>query len=122
MLQYPRFQTFSVKGLNTMKVTQFFTFLLLLIFNNQISAQITEVKLDFSDERGFYEAPFNLTITSTDPTATIRYTLNGEEPSPTSGIIYNGSIPVETTTVLRAIGFKPGVDTSKVYTLSLIHI
>ncbi len=79
-------------------------------------------KLDFSQERGFSDTPFTLTITPEDPSATIRYTLDGEEPSTTSGTIYNGSISVNTTTVLRAIGYIIGVDTSKVYTHSYIFI
>ena len=98
------------------------TYLVVFTFAFQATAQVTDVKLDFSEERGFHDAPFNLTITSTDPSATIRYTLDGEEPSPTSGTIYTGSIPVETTTVLRAIGYSPGVDTSKVYTHSYLYI
>ena len=103
-------------------VSLLYTFLLVLGYSTQATAQDINVKLDFSEERGFYDAPFNLTITSTDPSATIRYTLDGEEPSPRSGIIYNGSIPVETTTVLRAIGYIPGVDTSKLYTHSYLYI
>ena len=79
-------------------------------------------KLDFSQERGFSDTPFTLTITPEDPSATIRYTLDGEEPSTTSGTIYNGSISVNTTTVLRAIGYIIGEDTSKVYTHSYIFI
>ena len=101
-------------------ISLLYTFLLVLGYSTQATAQDINVKLDFSNERGFYDAPFNLTITSTDPSATIRYTLDGEEPTPRSGIIYNGSIPVETTTVLRAIGYIQGVDTTKLYTHSYL--
>ena len=90
-----------------------------IVFTHQIGAQ---AKLDFSQERGFSDAPFILTITPEDPSATIRYTLDGEEPSATSGEIYNGSISVETTTVLRAIGYIIGVDTSKIYTHTYLFI
>jgi len=93
--------------------------LLFLSFTQQVEAQ---AKLAFSQERGFSDAPFNLTITAEDPSATIRYTLDGAEPSTNSGEIYNGSISVQTNTVLRAIGYIIGVDTSKVYTHTYIFI
>ena len=95
------------------------TYLLFLSFTQQLGAQ---AKLDFSQERGFSDAPFNLTITAEDPSATIRYTLDGEEPSINSGEIYNGSISIQTTTVLRAIGYIAGVDTSKIYTHTYLFI
>ena len=96
-----------------------FTCLFFLLFTQQAGAQ---AKLDFSHERGFSDAPFNLIITAEDPSVTIRYTLDGEEPSTNSGELYNGSILVETTTVLRAIGYILGVDTSKIYTHTYIFI
>jgi len=123
MLMHPCHKTMAKICLDTSKfVSLLYTFLLVLGYSTQASAQIIDVKLDFSEKRGFYDAPFNLTITATDPSATIRYTLDGKEPTPRSGIIYNGSIPVETTTVLRAIGYIPGVDTSKLYTHSYLYI
>ncbi len=85
----------------------------LILFTQKIGAQ---AKLNFSQERGFNDTSFDLTIIPEDPTATIRYTLDGKEPSTTFGQIYNGSIAVNTTTVLRAIGYIIGTDTSKVYT------
>lgn len=93
--------------------------LVLIAFTQELKAQ---AKLDFSQKRGFSDSPFNLTITPEDPTAIIRYTLDGEEPSTTSGQIYNGSISIETTTVLRAIGYVIGVDTSKIYTHTYLFI
>ena len=95
MSQHPGLETLARLCLDSVKPTnQFLTFLFLLTFTYQASAQVTDVKLDFSDERGFYEAPFDLVISSTDPTATIRYTLDGSEPSTTRGLVYNGSIQV----------------------------
>ena len=95
------------------------TCLLFLSFTQQVVAQ---AKLDFSQERGFNDAPFHLIITAEDPSVTIRYTLDGEEPSTNSGEIYNGPILIETTTVLRAIGYLTGVDTSKIYTHTYLFI
>jgi len=70
----------------------------------------------FSVDHGFYDAPITVAITSETPDATIRYTINGSEPTATSGILYTGPITLGQTTVLRAGAFKndwypSGVDT-----------
>ncbi len=100
-------------------LTVFTCLMMLFVTHQQADAQ---ANLVFSQERGFSDAPFNLTITPEDPSVTIRYTLDGEEPSTTFGRIYNGSIPIQTTTVLRAIGYLNGVDTSKVYTHTYLFL
>ena len=56
---------------------------------------------------GFYTGAQTVTITCSDPSATIRYTTNGANPTPTS-TVYSGPINISTTTVLRAAAF--GVD------------
>jgi hypothetical protein len=58
---------------------------------------------NFDFDRGFYDAPFQLTITSDTPGATIRYTLDGSPPSATSGTLYAGPISISTTSTVRAI-------------------
>ncbi len=50
---------------------------------------------------GFFNTSFPLTLTSTTAGATIRYTLDGSEPSTTNGIIYGGPITISSTTNLR---------------------
>ena len=62
----------------------------------------------FSVDRGFYEESFNLEITSSTEGAKIRYTLDGTAPSTTNGILYEGPINVDKTTVLRAIAYMSG--------------
>jgi autotransporter-associated beta strand protein len=57
---------------------------------------------------GFFQAPFDLTIATATAGAQIYYTLNGTEPSPTNGTLYQTPIRVATTTTLRAAGFKTG--------------
>ena len=59
----------------------------------------------FSVDHGFYEAPIEVAITTATPGATIRYTLNGSEPTANSGILYTGPITIGQTTVLRAEAF-----------------
>lgn len=51
--------------------------------------------------QGFYPAPITLTITCSDPSATIKYTLNGTDPS-SSGITYFVPLAIPTTSVVRA--------------------
>ncbi|MCP4849879.1 MAG: hypothetical protein GY899_18225, partial [Verrucomicrobiaceae bacterium] len=60
----------------------------------------------FSIDRGFFDAPFDLEITTSTEEATIRYTTNGSTPTATRGTIYNGPIRISGTTVLRAAAFK----------------
>jgi len=54
--------------------------------------------------QGFYPGAQSVTITCSDPTATIRYTTNGSEPT-TASTAYSGPINISTTTVLRAKAF-----------------
>jgi hypothetical protein len=69
----------------------------------------------FETGRGFFNAPFSERVTSTDPGATLIYTLNGSEPSETNGAKVlppdaftppTAVIPITSTTVLRAIAVK----------------
>ncbi len=49
----------------------------------------------FSHRRGFYDAPFQLTITSATPGAQIYYTTNYSEPTPSTGTLYTGPITIQ---------------------------
>jgi hypothetical protein len=62
----------------------------------------------FSAKRGFYDAPFDVGITSTTPDVLIRYTTDSTAPSTSSGTLYTGPISITTTTVLKAIAYKAG--------------
>jgi len=62
----------------------------------------------FSQDRGFYDAPFSLIISTVTEGAEIYYTTDGIVPSPTNGLTYTGAIPISTTTCVRAIAYKPG--------------
>ena len=63
----------------------------------------------FNIDRGFFEDPFALEVTSSTEGAEIRYTLDGSPPSPTRGMIYTGPIQVTGTTVVRAMAHKAGL-------------
>ncbi len=81
----------------------------------------------FDHDRGFYDAPFQLSITTATPGATIVYTTDGSVPSLTHGTVVSGPIPISATTVIRASAFKAGfapsgVDTQTyLFTADIIH-
>lgn len=62
----------------------------------------------FSRDRGFYNAPFSVAITTDTAGATIRYTTDASTPTETHGQVYTGPVQISTTTCLRAAAFKTG--------------
>jgi hypothetical protein len=76
--------------------------------------QVADTK--FSVNRGFYEEPFFLSITSATAGAEIRFTTNGSAPSPTNGFVFTAPIHITGHSVIRAAAFLPdhlpsGIDT-----------
>jgi hypothetical protein len=63
----------------------------------------------FSQDRGFFDAPFSLSITCATPGVTIRYTVDGTAPTASTGLIYANPLVVTGTTVIRAAAFKTGL-------------
>ncbi len=76
----------------------------------------------FSHDRGFYEQPFDLVISTATAGATIRYTTNGTPPSLTNGFTYAGPVSIRSTTVLRAAAFKTGLQPSGVDTHTYLFL
>ena len=70
----------------------------------------------FNIDRGFFEEPFDLEVTSSTEGAEIRYTLDGSPPSPTRGMVYTGPIPITGTTVVRAMAHLAGLRPTNVDT------
>ena len=58
--------------------------------------------------RGFYSSAVDVSLSSATEGATIRYTTNGSEPSPTTGEIYGGPIPITASVPLRMVAYKEG--------------
>ncbi|MBN1996939.1 lamin tail domain-containing protein [candidate division KSB1 bacterium] len=58
---------------------------------------------DFSHTRGFYEAPFDLTLSSESENTVIMFTLDGSKPDRNNGTKYSGAIPISTTSIVRAM-------------------
>ena len=74
----------------------------------------------FSVDRGVYEQGFDVEITCATEDATIRYTLDGSEPTATRGTIYTGPLSVNGTTTLRAAAFLEGLEPSNIDTQTYI--
>jgi len=74
----------------------------------------------FSVDRGIYSDPVDVVIESDTEDAVIRYTLDGSEPSATSGLVYSDPIRISRTTVLRAAAYKSGLGATNVDTHTYI--
>jgi hypothetical protein len=77
--------------------------------------------LKFSQERGFYTVPFDLTITTDTPGARIVYTTDGRVPDdPTyrfwPGRDYTGPIRISQTACVRALAVTDGWKSTRLYT------
>jgi len=77
-----------------------------------------EHEVEFSVERGFFTAPFQVELSSSDPNAQIRYTENYNKPT-SSSTLYTGPINVSSFKAIRAIAISP-TNTSKAVTHSYI--
>lgn len=69
----------------------------------------------FSPEEGTYTEAQNVTISCTTSGATIHYTTDGNTPT-TSSSVYSSAIPVSSTTTIKAIAVKDGMNNSQVAT------
>jgi hypothetical protein len=78
--------------------------------------------LVFSLERGFYDAPISVEITTATAGVTIRYTTDGSTPSETAGTVYGGPVAITTTTPLRAYAYGVGFSSSPVATQTYIYL
>ena len=74
----------------------------------------------FSSKRGFYDAPFEVTISSNTDGAKIRYTTDGSTPTTGRGNLYTDPIGISATTTLRAIAYKTGYISTNVDTNTYI--
>lgn len=87
---------------------------------NQVFGKVADTK--FSANRGFYEKPFEVSITTDTEDAVIYYTTDSSIPSASNGNIYAGPIPITKTTCLRAIAVKPGCLSTNVDTQTYIFL
>ncbi|HEY0549067.1 MAG TPA: lamin tail domain-containing protein, partial [Verrucomicrobiae bacterium] len=76
----------------------------------------------FSADRGFFDAPFSLSITCATPGATIYFTTNGSAPSPAGGVLFSSPISITGNSFIRAQAFLSGYLPSGVDTHSYIFL
>jgi hypothetical protein len=67
--------------------------------NSPIAGMVQPVH--FSVNRGLFNAPFRLTLTTTTSNATVRYTTDGSMPSEANSLVYSTSLLIDHTTVFR---------------------
>lgn len=71
------------------------------------TVDLTAPSVSASPAGGVFDAAQNVTLTSDDPTATIRYTLDGSAPDATSNLYGGGSINVDHSLTLRTVATDP---------------
>jgi hypothetical protein len=76
----------------------------------------------FSVDRGFYDSPIDVTITTATEGAQIRYTTDGSAPTATTGTVYTAPVHITTTTTLRAAAFLTGFQPTNVDTETYIFV
>lgn len=101
------------------------TLFAILALRPALPAQAAEgvVAPEASVARGLHYGPLSIELHTVTPGALILYTLDGTPPTPQMGIVYNGPIAVNTTTVLSAMAFLPdgSLPPSPVVTFSYIY-
>ncbi len=81
--------------------------------NSDVDTLIYTIVIDQLDRpqlsltEAIYIGPQNLTITG-ETGASIRYTTDGSDPTPTSGVLYQGPVAFTETATLKAITYKGG--------------
>ncbi|MDG2385534.1 MAG: Ig-like domain-containing protein [Pirellulaceae bacterium] len=79
-------------------------------------------EIELSHSHGFYDVPFQLTIAAATAGTTIRYTVDGTEPTESNGTVYTAPITISGTTTLRSRAFKNGLDPSNVETATYLFV
>ena len=67
----------------------------------------------FNPDRGYYSSAQNVIISCTTPNATIRYTIDGNDPTESS-MVYTTGVLVDHSLTLKARAWAPGADPSEI--------
>ena len=76
----------------------------------------------FSIDRGFYDEPIDVEITSATTDADIRFTTDGSTPTESHGTLYADPVRISSTTTLRAAAFFPGLVPTNVDTHTYVFL
>lgn len=88
----------------------------------------TDLAVTFSAPAGLFDAAFSLqlSLTQSDTPSTdgltLRYTTDGQLPSPTVGTAYTGPLPVTNTLLVRVAAFRAGTRVSPVATRTFLRL
>lgn len=76
----------------------------------------------FEVDRGFFDAPFDLTIRSATPNARIYYTLDGTVPDVSTALLFAEPVRIVGTTIVRAIAIAEGLVPTNVDTQTYLFL
>jgi RHS repeat-associated protein len=74
----------------------------------------------FSVAPGSYSSTQSVSLSTTTSGATIRYTLDGTNPTESLGLVYSGAITVSNSTVIKAIAYASGMTDSQITTAAYV--
>ncbi|MBN1182969.1 MAG: lamin tail domain-containing protein [Bacteroidales bacterium] len=77
---------------------------------------------DFNYNHGFYDSPFNLTLSSAVAGTQIYYTTDGSVPSQVNGTLFSSPININNTSIIRAVNTYSGQSPSKVVTQTYLFL
>jgi hypothetical protein len=75
-----------------------------------------------SVQRGYFKEPFSLVLSTPEASGTIRYTLDGSDPTAVNGANYTGPLTVSATTILRMATFSTAKVPSTTVTQTYIFL
>ena len=78
--------------------------------------------IQFSRASGFADASFQLNLSAEPPGTTIYYTTNGSTASATNGTRFTRAIPINTTSVIRAVAVRPQFASSDLASRTFIFL
>ncbi|MFW9596853.1 MAG: lamin tail domain-containing protein [Paludibacter sp.] len=90
--------------------------------NNALSTGKILPVPEFSKSHGFYDAAFQLSLSTGYSADSVYYTTDGSLPSKTNGTLYKTPINISTTSIIRAATVKTGYGTGKTATQSYLFV
>ncbi len=76
--------------------------------NNSASIVTIVQDVSFNVRGGVFNGPFGLVLSTPTPGSTIRYTIDGSEPTASTGTLYGNPLTISATRFIRAAAFKSG--------------
>lgn len=84
------------------------------VLSRNYTVAATTAAPQFSPPPGVYDTAQQVELSSVTTRASIRYTLDGTDPTPTTGMLYTGPIPVTAATAIKAIAYRSDLVPSSV--------